>query len=264
MTCIKRAEDINDSCGCDAAILRPCGHFECHLRQCWWIRMQRPVPCVAAVPCNSSSATSNSQLVLPARNWSLSSSPPSSGTPTSATLAQYLERDRIDTLLNMIPTSESIQRLLEIPDPVSPAIALMFTKFITLMDHFFLHYSSLPCSVHCPCHREREPRSITVDGPMVNDECESKEKKEDNAAATSRTVTSLATTDKNAKFRFNLSNRSHRGAMIRLVPHILNVFQHMGVILHGLNTCSAEQFARERYCRIEFPLEKSIGPWPIC
>jgi hypothetical protein len=278
MTCIKRAEDVNDPCGCDEAILRPCGHFECHLRQCWWAHMQRPVPSVAPVPYESSTSSSSStasQRLLPALSSSLSSTGPLPWPPAPVTLEQYLDRTEIDTLLNMIPTSESIQRLLDIPNPVSPAIALMFTKFITLMDHFFLHYSSLPCSPQCPCHREREPSGVVMDEPeqvLEEDRSESKEEKKEAkiASGTPRDLTDSAPSamilhDKSAKFRFNWTNRSHRGAMIRLVPHVLDVFKHMGVILHGLNTCSAEQFARERYHAGLNSESESIDPsWMCC
>ena len=52
--------------------------------------------------------------------------------------------------------------------------------------------------------------------------------------------------DKTDKFRFDLSNERHCLLMVGMLPVLMDITKHMGVILHGLNTCNAEQFARER------------------
>lgn len=52
--------------------------------------------------------------------------------------------------------------------------------------------------------------------------------------------------DKADKFRLQPSNPHHWQLMLKLLKPLLDAFEHMGVLLHGLHTCGAEQFARER------------------
>ena len=59
--------------------------------------------------------------------------------------------------------------------------------------------------------------------------------------------------DKAHKFRLQPSSPHHWQLILKLLKPLLDAFEHMGVFLHGLHTCGAEQFARERYC-MEFVL----------
>jgi hypothetical protein len=198
------------------------------------------------------------------------------------TLADYLNFAEIDTVLASIPTSENVAELLKLPSPANDTLALMFTKFLTLMDHFFLHYSSRPCSPQCPCHRpnqfggaidDQPPAAVPAPDPAPEDTSEfevppeEKEGKEEkrkrveplppqqqgqpnltllvSLGAAGRASTPH-TVDKSNKFRFDVANAKHRSLLAGIVPIFLNIFAHIGVILHGQHTCGAERYARER------------------
>jgi hypothetical protein len=201
-------------------------------------------------------------------------------------LSDYLSVANWGTVLSAIPENQSVAKLLGIPMPADQRIAWMFTKFLTLMDHFLLHYSSLPCASDCPCHRQqsmgvvfdqpladlpplRAPPAVPVPEAEVDvEENESKEEKRWPPAAVvpellvpvfslapaptaaSAPTATPAAVDKSGKFRFDVKKQKHCDMLEKLIPIFLNIMSHMGVILHGLHTCGVERFARERFKRV--------------
>jgi hypothetical protein len=205
-------------------------------------------------------------------------------------LSDYLKVANWGTVLSAIPEYQSVAKLLAIPMPADERIAWMFTKFLTLMDHFLLHYSSLPCALDCPCHRQRST-GVAVDEPWPDlaplrappavplpevevhvEENESKEEKRSRSPAAAAAVApellgpvfslapaptaasaptaTPAAVDKSGKFRFDVKKQKHCDMLEKLIPIFLNIMSHMGVILHGLHTCGVERFARERFKRV--------------
>jgi hypothetical protein len=76
-------------------------------------------------------------------------------------------------------------------------------------------------------------------GQQQEEEKEGKEEKKDYDGEEEKRKT-------DSKFRLDTGNTKHVAILRGLVPIFLDIMQHMGSILHGLNTCAVEQFARER------------------
>jgi hypothetical protein len=171
-------------------------------------------------------------------------------------LVDSINFENVDTILSVIPKSECVARVLDIPTPATGRIAVMFTKFLTLMDHFLLHYSSRPCSPSCPCrsshHQAEEKKKAENDNSeeqgkqQEEEEKEGKEEKKDYDGKNEKREERGSNTESHNKFRLDVRNKKHVTILRGLVPIFLDIMQHMGSILHGLNTCAVEQFARER------------------
>ena len=130
----------------------------------------------------------------------------------------------------------------------------MFTQFLTLMDHFFIHYSTQPCWDTCPCRERVESAPAPTGSPpvpaAVRDPESKDEKKEvqevEFVAEIDPFEVDKAQSDK-CYFHLGTGSDKHRKAMLLMVAVFTDITRHMGAILHGLHTCIAEQFARERY-----------------
>ena len=93
---------------------------------------------------------------------------------------------------------------------------------------------------------EPTPDQVEPAAPL-EEENEGKEEKKEAPGRVESAVAAAAS--KMTKFRFDVTNSKHRTLLEGLVPIFLDIIKHMGVIIHGLNTCGAERFARERYVR---------------
>jgi hypothetical protein len=250
MTCIKRAEDPMDTCGLPSS-LPPCKHVECHPRQCWLQMTTSTAEFEAPLSTSLSSSSSSSSSLS-----SLSLSFLASVRPKRS-LLDVLKFNELNTVLAAIPKTESVARVLDMPTPSSQRISIMFSKFLSLMDHFFLHYSTLPCSSLCPCYSPKHIQPIINEEPADDEQkdepnhnqAEGKEEKQPEGKEEKKNTSSqdtISISRPHIKFRFNPSIPKHLALLRALVPIFLDIMQHMGAILHGLNTCAAEQFARER------------------
>ena len=93
-----------------------------------------------------------------------------------------------------------------------------------------------------------EPAPEQVEpGPAapLEEENEGKEEKMEAPVRVESAVAAAAS--KTTKFRFDVTNSKHRTLLVGLIPIFLDITKHMGVIIHGLNTCGVERFAGERY-----------------
>ena len=91
---------------------------------------------------------------------------------------------------------------------------------------------------------EPAPDQVEPAAPL-QEENEGKEEKMEAPVRVESAVAAAAS--KTTKFRFDVTNSKHRTLLVGLVPIFLDITKHMGVIIHGLNTCGVERFARERY-----------------
>jgi len=125
----------------------------------------------------------------------------------------------------------------KIPTPRTAAIARMYTAFISLLEHFIPHYSNQPCCSECPCH-QRDHQVVRAATDRL-------------AEVSSNSLTLPTEIDKKgsswSKFYCDINDSNDQGVLVKLSTQVLpKVLKNMGSILHGLNTCGAEQFARER------------------
>jgi len=281
MTCIKRAEEYADGKAAYATHRSSC-HPECHERQCWF---------------NPPSSSSSPLSTSPPQSSNSSSSSSSSSVPSPTTLAGYMTLAPGATplpLLELVP-SQSIRSLFNIPAPASPRYALMYTRFLSLMNYFFTHYTTQPCCRACPCRERLEKRPVnpatatTPTTPAVPPAAaasgaESKdEKREAEPDPESETHLNLALPfaqlnathavidefelDKSSskKFYFDWTKPHHRTKLLSLIPIFEDIMKHMNVILHGFHTCVVEQFARERsapaFSRLRCCRRLRLGFW---
>lgn len=86
---------------------------------------------------------------------------------------------------------------------------------------------------------------------------EENEGKEERKEAPVRVEPAVAAASKMTKFRFAVTNSKHCTLLVGLVPIFLDITKHMGVVIHGLNTCGVERFAREQYM---YPTPPTIPP----
>jgi hypothetical protein len=167
---------------------------------------------------------------------------------------------RLRLVLDYVPPNQTVAAFFQIKDPDAAQHCAMSSQFLTLMNHFFLHYSTQPCADACPCRERLEKRPAVATPPPkpppppregkeeMREPVEDCDEEKVPCVMEKEMVIDGFAIDKakSDKFYFNMTRAHHREKFATLIPIFEEIMKRIPVILHGFHTCTAEQFARER------------------